>query len=155
MASGKKSFVMYTDWIHTFDQLSPEEAGRLITYILQYMNNLKPDKPDRITEIVFASMKSSLDRSTYNDGAKHWNWKGGVTPKNRSIRNSSSARLWRLRILERDKYTCQHCGYNGPTLHVHHIKQFATFPDSRFNDDNGIVLCKSCHINIHRRNGKK
>lgn len=60
MANGKKSFIMYTDYISTFEKLTDEEAGRLIKHILRYVNDKNPEPPDRLTEILFESIKMKL-----------------------------------------------------------------------------------------------
>ena len=78
----------------------------------------------------------------------HW-WKGGVTPKNHKIRWSLEMRLWRAAVFERDVYTCKKCGAKGVYLNAHHIKPFAKFPKLRFDVDNGITLCKLCHMKEH------
>lgn len=77
-------------------------------------------------------------------------WKGGVTPLNAAIRSSGRMDRWRKAVFERDNYTCQHCGVrsgNGKrvTLHADHIKQFAYFPELRFELTNGRTLCFDCH----------
>ena len=38
MAENKKSFVLYTDLIHTLTHLAPEEQGDLFMHILKYVN---------------------------------------------------------------------------------------------------------------------
>lgn len=52
----------------------------------------------------------------------------------------------RLRILERDNFTCRFCGDNENTLHVHHIKYFKNPWDSY--EEDLITLCEICHITI-------
>jgi hypothetical protein len=85
-------------------------------------------------------------------GEKGNNWKGGLTPINRRIRESVELRLWREAVFARDAWTCQHCGDNkGGNLNAHHIKQFAHFPELRTAIENGITLCKSCHIKVHKK----
>ena len=67
--------------------------------------------------------------------------------------------LWRNKlrnaILERDKHTCQSCGYSlyrmiigkKMKLHIHHIDK------NRKNNThtNLITLCHSCHSKLHYR----
>lgn len=66
-------------------------------------------------------------------------------------RKTPEYRRWRLNVLERDSFTCQLCGQVGGELNVHHIKPYATFPALRYDEDNGVALCKSCHIELHKR----
>lgn len=78
-------------------------------------------------------------------GEKNAGWKGGKSPENKRIRRSSAFFKWRKSVFERDNYTCQECKVRGGTLHPHHIKQFAYFPELRFDVNNGLTLCKECH----------
>lgn len=61
MAEGKKSIVLYTDLITTFDKLTDDEAGRLIKHLFRYVNDLNPES-DRMTEILFEPIKQQLKR---------------------------------------------------------------------------------------------
>ena len=78
-------------------------------------------------------------------GAETPNWKGGITPINKAIRNSTEYKLWRTAVFERDDYTCIWCFTRGTTIHADHIKPFAYFPELRFAIDNGRTLCVPCH----------
>lgn len=84
-------------------------------------------------------------------GDKSHFWKGGVTKENDKQRKSIEYKLWRTSVFERDDYTCQNCGIRGGNgkrviLEAHHIKPFSYFPDLRYEVDNGLTLCKSCHL---------
>lgn len=72
-------------------------------------------------------------------------WKGGIYPINKAIRKSIEYRLWRSSVFERDLYTCQFCKQRGGKLHADHIKQFAFYPELRFDVNNGRTLCEDCH----------
>ncbi len=70
---------------------------------------------------------------------------GGVSTTEMLLRASPEYIQWRRAIYIRDNFTCQRCGKYGVKLEAHHIKQFATHPELRFDISNGITLCKSCH----------
>jgi hypothetical protein len=84
-------------------------------------------------------------KMVWMQGDKNWNWKGGVSPIYRTIRNSIEYEEWRAKVFERDLYTCQMCGQIGGYLEADHIKPFAYFPELRFEVSNGRTLCKPCH----------
>lgn len=73
------------------------------------------------------------------------NWKGGITPLNKKLRDSVEYKLWREAVLKRDRNECIWCG-DKENLQADHIKQFAYYPELRFAIDNGRTLCKSCHM---------
>lgn len=55
----------------------------------------------------------------------------------------------RLRVLRRDRHHCQmpNCK-NTKKLHVHHIQPWSRAAALRFEEDNMITLCKTCHESI-------
>lgn len=83
-------------------------------------------------------------------GEKAFNWKGGITPINTKIRNSTEYKEWRKSVFERDNYTCVLCHIRSKagkqvTLNADHIKPFALFPELRLDINNGRTLCIDCH----------
>lgn len=80
-------------------------------------------------------------------GENNPRWKGGITPKNRKLRETIAYKLWRIQIFERDKFLCQmpDCDKVERFLNAHHIKKFSDYPKLRFDINNGITLCKKCH----------
>lgn len=62
MAKDKKSIILYCDLIHTVNGLSDEEAGKVFKHLLSYVNDLNPEPPDRLTQIVFEPIKQQLKR---------------------------------------------------------------------------------------------
>ena len=84
-------------------------------------------------------------RKRFENKQNHWNWKGGITNQNRRLRNTALFREWRKLVFERDDYICQRCMKRGGNLEPHHIRQFATYPNSRFDVNNGVTYCRECH----------
>jgi len=108
-------------------------------------------------------------------GKNHPNYIDGRTPLYNIIRGSEIYKVWRNLVFNRDNYTCQECGDNkGGNLNAHHkiafaiilseflkeYDQFSPIEDKEtlvrlatkykqfWNIDNGITLCKDCHLNI-------
>mgnify|MGYP001582452697 CR=1 FL=1 len=77
-------------------------------------------------------------------GKLHWNWKGGITPENRKIRNSIEWKIWREKVFSFDNWKCWVCEIKG-YLHPHHVKLSSKYPKLRFKVSNGITLCEFCH----------
>lgn len=82
-------------------------------------------------------------------------WKGGVA-HHRVERMEYDYRMWRKQVFERDRFTCQCCGKNGGTyLQSHHLYNWRDYPDKRYDVENGMTLCKECHLKFHSVYGKK
>jgi len=92
-------------------------------------------------------------------GDKNGSWKGGTTPVIMSVRRSKEYIVWRSKVFERDKYTCQKCSAKGCYLEAHHKVRFATIwakyniktKEEAFNCKPlwhlslGQTLCLKCH----------
>lgn len=66
------------------------------------------------------------------------------------IRKSPEYKQWRLSVFRRDGFRCVLCGVksgNGSTviLNADHIKPFSSYPELRFDLNNGRTLCVPCH----------
>ena len=59
MAKNKDSFVLYTKYIDTFNELTDEQAGKLIKTIFQYVNDLNPE-PQGLIKLAFIPIKQQL-----------------------------------------------------------------------------------------------
>lgn len=53
---------------------------------------------------------------------------------------------FRSEVLKRDKFKCQMPGCkNRKNLNVHHVQTWAGASSLRYEQTNGITLCKYCH----------
>ena len=78
------------------------------------------------------------------------NYNPTITDEERVIkRNMPENYMWRKAVYERDNYTCKACSKVGGHLVAHHIVPYSTNKKLRFNVDNGITLCKTCHKEFH------
>ena len=89
MAEGKKSFVAYCDWGDIFDELSNEEAGKLVKHLFNYVRDKNPVTDDKLTKMLFIQIQQSLKRDLvkydkYIDKQRVNGSKGG-RPKNPTL----------------------------------------------------------------------
>jgi len=143
--------LIHTDSLDVLDHLSDEEAGKLFKAFRKYHQGEETDLSPMLS-IAFVPFKNqfSRDLEASRRGEYHWNWKGGITEENHSLRCSTEYKNWRKLVFIRDKYTCRECSIIGDKLNAHHIKPWAKFPELRFEVDNGITLCEECHRELHR-----
>lgn len=62
MAEDKKSFVLYSDLIHTVRKMPKEKQGELFMTILAYVNDENPTVDDLMVELVFEPIKLQMKR---------------------------------------------------------------------------------------------
>ena len=62
MAEDKKSFVLYSDLIHTVKKMPKEKQGELFMTILAYVNDENPTVDDLMVELVFEPIKLQMKR---------------------------------------------------------------------------------------------
>jgi 5-methylcytosine-specific restriction endonuclease McrA len=62
--------------------------------------------------------------------------------------------MWKRVLLKRDKHTCVYCGARGKRSHLegHHIIYKHTKIQLALVTNNGCILCRKCHDEVHRLN---
>lgn len=66
-------------------------------------------------------------------------------------RNAPQYKKWRADVFNRDGYECKECG-SAKELQAHHIIPWSetnTRKWLRFDVENGVTLCRSCHLKAH------
>lgn len=103
--------------------------------------------------------KKAKDAYSFLTGNKNPNWKGGKS-KLYTYKHICDIkwRLWRSKVFGRDNWTCQTCGKRSQSgepvyLEAHHIKSWTNYPELRYEVDNGITLCRECHLLTRKNNG--
>lgn len=60
MATGKKTFVFYSDWSNMIKEMPNEDAGELLKHILAYVNDESPESKNLLVKMAFGHMKPML-----------------------------------------------------------------------------------------------
>lgn len=99
---------------------------------------------------IFLKQKYCCKKCADKNGIRHKGeenvlWKGGTKKRDKAKQKS-----WSKQVLERDNFTCQECGIRGGDLHAHHIKDYISNEDTRWDIDNGICLCVKCHYKTYK-----
>lgn len=63
-------------------------------------------------------------------------------------RSSQRYKDWRLAVFARDGFICQKCG-SRKNIQAHHIKAWKSNKELRYEVNNGITLCRRCHLEAH------
>jgi Mor family transcriptional regulator len=87
-------------------------------------------------------------------GSKNPNWKGGISKYEsytKEINNFKyKLKIWSAKVIERDEIKCVMCESNEK-LESHHITPVRHIlnKEDLFDTNNGITLCRKCHLSIH------
>lgn len=73
----------------------------------------------------------------------------------RTVARKTYYKDWRFEVFQRDGYKCQVCKRNTHDLAPHHILNFWSHKDLRYEPSNGITLCRRCHLLFHKLCGRK
>ena len=84
--------------------------------------------------------KGYIGSNRFKKGQKSWNEGKFLTDS----RMGNKYKEWRKKILEKDGNKCIKCG-SIEKLHCHHLIPWKVDQQKRFDVENGIVLCNSCH----------
>lgn len=67
--------------------------------------------------------------------------------KNKTYRKDAKWKIWSENVMKKNNGLCIMCG--NKANQSHHIKDFFKYPKLRYEIENGIPLCRACHLKIH------
>ena len=68
-------------------------------------------------------------------------------------RKTGKDREWKVAVFIRDSRICKCCGIEKKKIVAHHINSYDVYKEDRYNIDNGITLCETCHKEFHSSYG--
>lgn len=86
-------------------------------------------------------------KTEFKEGTIPWN-KGlgnNTTTERQKEMGTAKYKKWRMKVFQRDRFTCQKCGKKSGKLIADHIKMWALFIQLRYRVSNGQTLCESCN----------
>ncbi len=93
-------------------------------------------------------------KNGFPKGEKHLSFKKELSRDYRSKhRLTHENTTWRQEVFKRDNFTCVVCSKHGDKLNAHHLENYASCKEKRFDIDNGVTLCILCHKNFHSKYG--
>jgi len=87
-------------------------------------------------------------------GEQHINYKGLMSRGEQTKRNWKEYKDFKKSVHIRDKGQCLCCD-SKTKLDAHHLIPWSYDPLLRFNIENAITLCRSCHRELHKYCGQK
>jgi hypothetical protein len=95
------------------------------------------------------------NKTSFKKGNIPWNTgRGIIGSENELQRKRIEYKFWRKMCFLRDNFTDQITGQIGGKLVVHHINNFADFPELRTSLENGVTLSEKTHKEFHKQYGK-
>lgn len=74
-----------------------------------------------------------------------------LSTENEKERKWKKFKIWRGLVFKRDDWVCQKCLNKWKYLNAHHILNFSTTKELRFDINNWITFCKKCHLKFHSK----
>lgn len=130
---------------YVVDKITVEEIAKIYYCSIHPINDIL--RKYKVKRTQAESLKGKLV------GSKNPNWKGGQIRYEKyrlSVKRFRyKMRIWAAKILDRDNIQCKMCG-SDEKLNAHHIIPVRELEEKDlFDVNNGITLCRKCHMKIH------
>jgi hypothetical protein len=99
--------------------------------------------------------KILIERQTGKFGSESKRYNPKLSQEDRGRIRLKVDKEWSKKILKINGYTCLKCNERGKYMHAHHLDGYKENKEKRTMISNGVVLCKSCHIEYHSTYGIK
>ncbi len=102
-----------------------------------------------------ATQQARINMSSAQKWKHSWNKcnlrKWWVSDENKKARLCVEYKIWREQVYERDAYQCKRClDSKWWNLAPHHILNFSSHIELRYDINNWITLCNDCHNAFHK-----
>lgn len=124
------------------------KSPEYVTNTIKAMKEAAHVNKERLIKNLKWSM--TLDERKAISGPNSPLWKGNEVE--RDTHKGFEYREWRKAVHRKCNYTCKKCGQFKGELQAHHIKAYR-YKATRYDVDNGVTLCKSCHKTFHSKYG--
>ena len=91
-----------------------------------------------------------------HSGENHYQYIDGKSAERDKERHSPEYLKW-AKSVKKDKVQCECCGDPFEEWNVscaHHLNAWNSCPEQRYDTDNGVALCQSCHLLFHSIYGR-
>lgn len=100
----------------------------------------------------------TYNKSPYGRGELHHAYNPNLSDAERERNKSRSHNRafvnWSYAVKHRDWFTCKVCGESkSDEMNAHHLNGWNWCEEGRYDIDNGVTLCKSCHDDFHVKYG--
>lgn len=112
---------------------------------------------DRVKERVRKKLAEHIINSLIMNNVPVWEiddiFQAGQGLKDQ-IKKMRARREFRTRVIAKERHECKLCGKTNEKLTVHHIEPVEYCPELKWEVNNTILLCATCHQLMHNREYK-
>lgn len=138
---------------HDYD--IPEEAEEEMDWQTEYYNqemNIIDYDNERAKWKYYWLNERDNELDVTNSMYPHHKWRKGSI-NNKKVRFNKKYINWRENVIQKQAYKCGKCGSNKAE-HCHHILNYSSHINLRYDVKNGLLFCKECHEKFHELFGK-
>lgn len=136
ISTGKSSDKCYSCINGKYYKTKKIKSRSLVCFYRNIFNNPSKSKEARIKQ-------KNAKLGKYGELANRW--EGGKTQQRVTEMSREIYKNLRKQVFNRDSFTCKICLIKGGNLEMDHIKEWANYPELRYEISNCRTLCVRCH----------